>query len=448
MTTPNNVLLNQYFKTVHEEFDEVYDQLSTQIHPNNNSYNISSDAAIPTNILPIASLETWQLEPEFSTSNPLNFSSALHLTQDHQTISTQPTISPGPRTASDSKIFLHQSSIETSHHQNITNTIPVRNEAINQYQCDNGIASTGENISGDIDYGTNFGKHPVTKQNQQEQNFSRHSLHENSHKEEAYPSNTPARSKATDLIDVFNNDQQKSQNFQSSFTHSVVYEQQELDQVVTPEVPHLIPIASQTELSNVNSIPSTQSSLWTPTTSVNSSGPNCSTHDHITSLRTQLDAKFTIEHLKSIKLDKWDSVCKICNTKLANYCDFVEHFDRHQLSRNTRRYHKCVVPICPMSVIGFQKKSSLRHHTHEYHFYRGYIVDEFRQWESPLRQLLYTCLHPGCAKAFYRRDSLTRHTRLLHENPRSVFNKRLAVRIRKDLKKRKKQEHSPTLESP
>jgi hypothetical protein len=444
MSSPNDVLQNKYFKTVHEEFDEVYDQLSTQIHPNNSTFNTSHPTA-PTNVSPITGLGTWQFDRD-SSSNFLPSSTAFQLLQNHQSSLIQSNISPDQHMATEPKRSLLQSPIDNSDCQDIIDTMPITEEPITTYGY-NTIESTRHNISHRIDY-NNYIQQPITKRNQPGQIISGHSLHENPHVEETYSSNISTGSKATNFIEVYNNEEKEAQDFQTSFTHSVVYEHQKLDQDITPKVTQLVPIPSQVKLPNVNRRLSTENSLWTPTTPINYSGPNCSTNDYNQPLGIQLNTKFTTEHLQSIKLDKWDSVCEICNANLANYCEFVKHFDRHQLHRNTRRYHKCVVPVCPMSIIGFKKKSSLRHHTHEYHFYRGYIVDEFLEWEAPLRQLLYTCLHPGCAKAFYRRDSLTRHTRLLHENPQSIFNKRLAVRIQKDSITRMNAKDSSKLESP
>ena len=125
-----------------------------------------------------------------------------------------------------------------------------------------------------------------------------------------------------------------------------------------------------------------------------------------------LEHNFTEEDVQAIKIEKKDSFCCKCKSNISDYWQYIDHWDSHRpkLSRN----YQCVVPKCPMSVIGFLQKSGLVHHTYDCHFRRGQIMEQFLEWEEELRMLLYTCKYKQCNKAFYRRDSLTRHERLLH----------------------------------
>lgn len=120
------------------------------------------------------------------------------------------------------------------------------------------------------------------------------------------------------------------------------------------------------------------------------------------------------------------AACQHCSHQYSDYHDMLSHQGKHGQVLVPLRAHRCPVPECPMSVLGFEKRANLRHHVVADHFSKGYIRHDdggaARRVQSQLHLTIYICDQDKCGKAFYRRDSLTRHVRLVHSNARSLFN--------------------------
>lgn len=97
-------------------------------------------------------------------------------------------------------------------------------------------------------------------------------------------------------------------------------------------------------------------------------------------------------------------MCNHCNTSFANLGSILDHFDEFDI----KRPFKCTVEDCPWKVIGFNKSRQLQRHTASVHSER-----EFK------------CQVLGCERMFKRMDLLSRHTKSVHQNLSSRFNKKL-----------------------
>lgn len=114
--------------------------------------------------------------------------------------------------------------------------------------------------------------------------------------------------------------------------------------------------------------------------------------------------------------------CSHCDEEFKSYLELSSHIDTYKLIR----IHKCPVLECPYNLIGFDKKALLRHHVISYHFNKGSLLPEYYQYAQKLYSLIYKCNDKKCGKCFYRRDSLSRHTKLVHNNKLSKFNLKIA----------------------
>lgn len=127
----------------------------------------------------------------------------------------------------------------------------------------------------------------------------------------------------------------------------------------------------------------------------------------------------------SLSSKKGSYKCSHCTDTFTSLYEFVEHLDKYEI----RRGHFCPVEDCPWSVIGLTRKAELRRHCVLQHFLRGKLkdlADQSIQSDSRLKmvKLLYSCNKSNCGKHFYRKDSLQRHQRLVHENKDSKFNRK------------------------
>lgn len=126
----------------------------------------------------------------------------------------------------------------------------------------------------------------------------------------------------------------------------------------------------------------------------------------------ELKTRFAKAHIESIPIEKIDSYCIECKLEITNYWEFAEHSQLHKCKQERTFY--CPVKECPMNVLGFSQRASLVHHCYGCHFHRGEILQRFGIWEVELRKILFNCEVAGCEKAFSRRDSLSRHNRVIH----------------------------------
>ncbi|KAK6462375.1 hypothetical protein DFJ63DRAFT_153613 [Scheffersomyces coipomensis] len=138
---------------------------------------------------------------------------------------------------------------------------------------------------------------------------------------------------------------------------------------------------------------------------------------------------FSQEQIRDIKLIEPRLKCfkNHCHTQFTNYNDFINHCyfeNNNNLNFVEFRNFKCPVHECPMNLIGYEKKANLRHHVVLEHFQRGKVVDACEPYCDALQEIIYVCDHHDCGKGFYRKDSLTRHLKLVHENSSSLFNQK------------------------
>ncbi|EAZ63389.2 zf-C2H2 Zinc finger, C2H2 type [Scheffersomyces stipitis CBS 6054] len=142
-------------------------------------------------------------------------------------------------------------------------------------------------------------------------------------------------------------------------------------------------------------------------------------------VKEQLLRRFSASTIREIKLTESDLFCKNhCNSKFPNYLAMIDHFDKHRLNLVDYRSFKCPVAECPMHILGYEKKADLRHHVVIDHFKKGKVLDQFEMYSSQLQAIIYVCTQDNCGKGFYRRDSLTRHIKLVHQNQASLFNQK------------------------
>ncbi|EGW35278.1 uncharacterized protein SPAPADRAFT_58496 [Spathaspora passalidarum NRRL Y-27907] len=155
-------------------------------------------------------------------------------------------------------------------------------------------------------------------------------------------------------------------------------------------------------------------------------------------IKPELLSKFSEEQIRSIKLAETDAKCRNhCNASFANYMQLIDHFEEFKLSSFEFRGFKCPVHECPMSIIGYDKKADLRHHVVIDHFKKGKVIDECCQYSSELKSIIYVCNDDNCGKGFYRRDSLTRHIKLVHNGEPNVFNQKKKLENAEKKRKRK-----------
>lgn len=114
--------------------------------------------------------------------------------------------------------------------------------------------------------------------------------------------------------------------------------------------------------------------------------------------------------------------CSHCNDDFKSLLLLAEHFDKHKLTTA----HKCPFDSCPFNLIGFSRKADLRRHCLTNHFEKGKLTQSINQnVKLVLNNLIYSCKMDNCGKNFYRKDSLQRHLKLVHENENSKFNKKM-----------------------
>ncbi|KAG7665300.1 RME1 [[Candida] subhashii] len=156
-------------------------------------------------------------------------------------------------------------------------------------------------------------------------------------------------------------------------------------------------------------------------------------------IKPELFAKYTEEQVSKVKLAETDTKCRAhCNATFSNYLQLIDHFEEFKLSTFEFRGFKCPVRECPMNMIGFDKKADLRHHVVIDHFKKGKVIDECLDYCQELKSIIYVCHDDLCGKGFYRRDSLTRHIKLVHNGEPNVFNQRKKLENAEKRRKKKK----------
>jgi hypothetical protein len=108
-------------------------------------------------------------------------------------------------------------------------------------------------------------------------------------------------------------------------------------------------------------------------------------------------------HCKARPTKKGNLFCSHCSEQFRTILDLAAHMDKYGV---VREFH-CEDVDCPWHVCGFTTTSEWSRHTKSQH---GSV-------------LVITC--EVCYKPFTRKDSLKRHTQLVHENENSRYNRRL-----------------------
>lgn len=129
--------------------------------------------------------------------------------------------------------------------------------------------------------------------------------------------------------------------------------------------------------------------------------------------------------------------CGHCQVSMHTLLELVHHIDHYDLS--SMRPNKCVIDNCVWSLIGFSRSSELKRHAASLHGLRLEIGGSLDLLSPPSAQdpqldcfnvlgaSSFPCeeMKPYCNKVFHRKDSLQRHIRLCHRNPKSRFNRGL-----------------------
>lgn len=114
--------------------------------------------------------------------------------------------------------------------------------------------------------------------------------------------------------------------------------------------------------------------------------------------------------------------CTHCTEEFHHHLDFALHLDRIRQNRP----FKCPLKSCPWNVLGHTRKMDLRRHCMA-HFPKGKAGREIEtvlpEERQRIMEMVFPC-HLNCGKYFYRKDSLKRHIKLLHENEGAKARKR------------------------
>lgn len=146
-------------------------------------------------------------------------------------------------------------------------------------------------------------------------------------------------------------------------------------------------------------------------------------HDlKLRSRRVLLVQQLELNYDHSMLADNHLVICTHCNNRFDSILQLGHHFDKNKLVTP----HKCPFDSCPYFFIGFARKAELRRHCLTKHFEKGKLTQSINQnIKQVLNNLIYSCKIDNCGKNFYRKDSLQRHLKLVHENENSKFNKKM-----------------------
>ncbi|ODV81370.1 uncharacterized protein CANTADRAFT_19012 [Suhomyces tanzawaensis NRRL Y-17324] len=150
-------------------------------------------------------------------------------------------------------------------------------------------------------------------------------------------------------------------------------------------------------------------------------------------MKDRLLEKFSRDEVLSIKYGKVEMECgQHCSAVFQDFIELAEHYDEHKIIRYCPRSFICPIDDCPMNILGYNKKALLKQHVVSHHFAKGYVKPELLKYSQQLLSIVFVCEHSDCKKGFYRRDSLTRHLKLVHANASSKFNLKKRERIEEE----------------
>lgn len=114
--------------------------------------------------------------------------------------------------------------------------------------------------------------------------------------------------------------------------------------------------------------------------------------------------------------------CTHCPEEFHEHIKFAAHLDAIKQNRT----FKCPLKSCPWSILGHIRKVDLRRHC-MVHFPKGKVGREIQTILAEERQniteLVFPC-HMNCGKYFYRKDSLKRHIKLLHDSCKPKYHRK------------------------
>lgn len=111
--------------------------------------------------------------------------------------------------------------------------------------------------------------------------------------------------------------------------------------------------------------------------------------------------------------------CAHCIKVFPDLRQFALHLDEEKVVR----YHKCPIQDCPWSILGLPRKAEIRRHCAAQH---GMNVEEDGEANTGYTaSYTFECKYDNCTRVFKRKDSYTRHEKLVHLNPTSRFNTRV-----------------------
>ncbi|KAH3674251.1 hypothetical protein WICPIJ_009632 [Wickerhamomyces pijperi] len=129
--------------------------------------------------------------------------------------------------------------------------------------------------------------------------------------------------------------------------------------------------------------------------------------------------------------------CTHCRDSFSTLYDLAHHMDEFDIHRT----QKCPFQDCPWFIIGLTRKAEVKRHCAAQHNYvvvfsedRNEATDQMGNYPmitgmqgTMLQAAKFPCHYDFCDREFKRKDAFQRHEKLVHSNPDSRFNKRIAA---------------------
>ncbi|GME95525.1 unnamed protein product [[Candida] boidinii] len=121
--------------------------------------------------------------------------------------------------------------------------------------------------------------------------------------------------------------------------------------------------------------------------------------------------------------------CSHCKSTFPTLPSLVHHLDKLKIVHSC----KCPVKGCPYRLVGLPRRIELERHCLSQHSLKLETAEQVSKSGKGVSKTdrgsnwKYSCNHDGCGRKFKRKDSLRRHSHLVHENPNSRFNQKLRI---------------------
>ncbi|GMG03077.1 hypothetical protein B5S33_g1726 [[Candida] boidinii] len=121
--------------------------------------------------------------------------------------------------------------------------------------------------------------------------------------------------------------------------------------------------------------------------------------------------------------------CSHCKSTFSTLPSLVHHLDKLKIVHSC----KCPVKGCPYRLVGLPRRIELERHCLSQHSLKLETAEQVSKSGKGVSKTdrgsnwKYSCTHDGCGRKFKRKDSLRRHSHLVHENPNSRFNQKLRI---------------------